>query len=147
MHVYILIKGSKAARPHIQIFLSLSVSIRPKSMVGFFSSVTDISLEPRWFYFNHRLADKIRWHIIRNVRKLWSAFTILTLHGIPINRLIYGLKVFRKICTAKIDLLSTYLYCAILIHEILEMNAGRINFYEQINKIYEESDKCCVRFL
>lgn len=26
-------------------------------------------------------------------------------------------------------------------------NAGRINFYEQINKIYEESDKCCVRFL
>lgn len=66
--------------------------------------------------------------------KLWSAFTILTLHGTPINRLIYGLKVFRKICTAKIDPLSTYLYCAILIHEILEMNAGRINFMSRLIK-------------
>lgn len=146
LHAHQRLKGCKATHTD----LPLSVSFHKTEIHGgVFSpqSCTDISLEPRWFYFNHRLADKIRWHIIRNVRKLWSAFTILTLHGIPINRLIYGLKVFRKICTAKIDLLSTYLYCAILIHEILEMNAGRINFYEQINKIYEESDKCCVRFL
>lgn len=49
MHVYILIKGSKAARPHIQIFLSLSVSIRLKSMGFFF--LTDIGFRARMVLF------------------------------------------------------------------------------------------------
>lgn len=130
LHPHQRLKGCKATHTD----LPLSVSFHKTEIHGFFFSSLTSGLEPGWFYFNRRLADKIRWHIIRNVSKLWSAFTILTLHGTPINRLIYGLKVFRKICTAKIDLLSTYLYCAILIHEILEMNAGRINFMSRLIK-------------